>query len=198
MKLVDSIAPFIDIIIQIVIDIKYFMMVFIMAMLALSISFYLLAQNQLDFDIKNDLTREEKEKLYPIPYSSFGSSIWYMWQLCLGGASTATYAVGEGSQEIYLIGFYIMAQFLMIIHLLNMLIAIMGETFVNCKEIGHLVKIQDHLAFVIDNWYLSPISIPDKEKLVFIVTAFLVNEKTDDNEILKDLKHSVGNLRKEF
>ena len=55
MKLVDSIAPFIDIIIQIVIDIKYFMMVFVMAMLALSISFYLLAQNQLDFDIKAEL-----------------------------------------------------------------------------------------------------------------------------------------------
>ena len=55
MKLVDSIAPFIDIIIQIVIDIKYFMMVFVMAMLALSISFYLLAQNQLDFDIKEEL-----------------------------------------------------------------------------------------------------------------------------------------------
>ena len=84
MKLVDSIAPFIDIIIQIVIDIKYFMMVFIMAMLALSISFYLLAQNQLDFDIKDELkmhlnllSREYYEN--EIPYSSFGSSIWYMW-----------------------------------------------------------------------------------------------------------------------
>ena len=86
----------------------------------------------------------------------------------------------------------------MIIHLLNMLIAIMGETFCKCKEIGHLVKIQDHLGFVIDNWYLSPISIPDKEKLVFIVTAFLVNQESDDTETLKDIKHSVGNLRKEF
>jgi hypothetical protein len=53
MKLVDSIAPFIDIIIQIVFDIKYFMMVFIMAMVSLALSFFLLGQNQLDYDLKS-------------------------------------------------------------------------------------------------------------------------------------------------
>ena len=53
MKLVDSIAPFIDSIIQIVFDIKYFMMVFIMAMVSLALSFFLLGQNQLDYDLKD-------------------------------------------------------------------------------------------------------------------------------------------------
>lgn len=90
MKLVDSIAPFIDIIIQIVFDIKYFMMVFIMAMVSLALSFFLLAQNQLDYDLKKEITdikdaaftspaikRAEWEK--KIPYSTFGSSLWYMW-----------------------------------------------------------------------------------------------------------------------
>ena len=43
MKLVDSIAPFIDIIIRIVVDIWAFMIVFFTAMIALSCSFFLLA-----------------------------------------------------------------------------------------------------------------------------------------------------------
>ena len=91
-----------------------------------------------------------------------------------------------------------LAQFLMIIHLLNMLIAIMGETFANCKEVGDLVKVRDHLAFVIDNWYLSPVSIPDKEQLVFIVTAFLVKQETDENELLNNLKEKITNIRQEI
>ena len=103
MKLVDSIAPFIDIIIQIVFDIKYFMMVFIMAMVSLAISFFLLAQNQLDYDLKDqiakaeDPAKERADRERGIPYSTFGSSLWYMWQLCLGGASTSMYGEGEGS-----------------------------------------------------------------------------------------------------
>ena len=76
----------------------------------------------------------------------------------------------------------------MIIHLLNMLIAIMGETFGNCKEVGPLVKIRDHLAFILDNWYLNNLAIPEKKSLVFIVTAFLVKSETDNDEILKRLE----------
>jgi len=99
---------------------------------------------------------------------------------------------------MFLTFFYMLAQFLMIIHLLNMLIAIMGETFANCKEVGDLVKVRDHLAFVIDNWYLSPLSIPDKEQLVFIVTAFLVKQETDENELLNNLKGKITAIRQEI
>lgn len=60
----------------------------------------------------------------------------------------------------------------------------MGETFGNCKEVGHLVKIHDHLSFILDNWYLNQLAIPDKKSLVFIVTAFLVKSETDNDEIL--------------
>lgn len=197
MKLVDSIAPFIDIIIQIVVDIQAFMIVFFTAMIALSCSFFLLAQNQIDFDMKDDeKTREEKEKV--IPYSTISSSLWYMWQLCLGGANTKTYSIGEASQTTYLTGFYILAQFFMIIHLLNLLIAIMGETFANCKEVGHLVKVRDHLSFIIDNWYLNSISIPNRDSIVFIVTAFLVNTgNQNDNELVSELKDQISAHRQE-
>ena len=53
-KLIDSIAPFIDSFIQIVVDIQAFMIVFITTRIALSCSFFLLAQSQIDFDMKDD------------------------------------------------------------------------------------------------------------------------------------------------
>ena len=68
LKLIDSVAPFVDIIIQIMIDIEYFMMVFFIAMAALATSFYLLGRNQLDFDLKDEIrsdsatTRDHYEK----------------------------------------------------------------------------------------------------------------------------------------
>ena len=110
-----------------------------------------------------------------------------MWQLCLGAASTDSYALGNKGHEKILIFLYMLSQFFMIIHLLNMLIAIMGESFGNCKEVGHLVKIHDHLSFVLDNWYLAQLAIPEKKSLVFIVTAFLVKSETDNDEILHEM-----------
>ena len=50
MKLVDNIAPLIDIIIRIFGDIKWFMFVFLCVLCAFGIAFYLLAANQIQFD----------------------------------------------------------------------------------------------------------------------------------------------------
>ena len=60
----------------------------------------------------------------------------------------------------------------MLIHLLNMLIAIMGNTFGNRNEVAEQIKIRDHLAFVIDNWYLKDYAIGDSKQLNYIVAAF--------------------------
>ena len=56
MKLVDEIAPLIDIIIQVFFDIKWFLFVFMAFLLSFSVAFYLLGNNQRQFD---NLTDEE-------------------------------------------------------------------------------------------------------------------------------------------
>jgi hypothetical protein len=63
LKLVDQIAPIIDIIIRIVFDIKWFMFVFVLSIAAFSTSFFLLGRNQVDYDLdaacfdETDLTK---------------------------------------------------------------------------------------------------------------------------------------------
>lgn len=100
LKLVDAVAPFIDIIIQIFIDIKYFLMVFFIAMAALAISFNLLGRNQIDFDLKDEIRSDSPSSRDTyrdeIPYAEMGGALWYMWLLCLGAASTGSYSLGNG------------------------------------------------------------------------------------------------------
>ena len=123
MKLVDQIAPLIDITIKVVLDIKWFLFIFISCLCAFGFSFFLLGANQLEFD---ELDDEEKDSIY---YTSLSSSFIYMWDTCLGEIMTDTFDLGLGSQKPYLFLLNIFAQFILLIHMLNMLIAIMGNTF---------------------------------------------------------------------
>lgn len=74
-------------------------MVFFIALAALAISFRLLGGNQIDFDLKDDIRSDSptsRQYYYDqIPYSSMGGALWYMWQLCLGSASTSSYGIGN-------------------------------------------------------------------------------------------------------
>lgn len=75
---------------------------------------------------------------------------------------------------------------MLLIHLLNMLIAMMGETFGNFNAIKSQIKVRDHLSFVMDNWYLNDLSIgKDIKYMKYIVTAFLVTGDDEGHEMLK-------------
>ena len=50
---------------------------------------------------------------------------------------------------------FCLAAFIILIHLLNMLIAIMGNSFIERSEVAHSIRVKDHLIFVMDNWHLS-------------------------------------------
>ena len=60
----------------------------------------------------------------------------------------------------------------MCIHMLNMLIAIMGEIFSNNNENKESKKKMSQLAFVVENWWIDPIE--DKEKIVYLLAAFKI------------------------
>ena len=79
----------------------------------------------------------------------------------------------------------------MLIHMLNMLIAIMGDTFGQRNEIAEQIKIKDHLAFVIDNWYLKDYALGDPKKIKYIITAFSIENEQEDNELLEGLIEQV-------
>ena len=57
-----------------------------------------------------------------------------------------------------------------------MLIAIMGNTFAERREVGPQVMVKDHLRFVMDNWLLMNIAFMDKARIKYIITAFTAND----------------------
>mgnify|MGYP000117169341 CR=1 FL=1 len=66
--------------------------------------------------------------------------------------------------------------FIMCIHLLNMLIAIMGQSFDRNNQISDSNKKVQQSKFVVNNWWIDPIK--NKEEIVYFVSAFAI--KDDD------------------
>ena len=136
-------------------------------MIALAICFYLVGQNQLSYD---NLSEEEIDGL---TYGSFIEACWYMYtDFILGGLVLDSYEAGDASQAGLLYFLYIVASFMLLINLLNMLIAIMGNTYAVRGEVANEVKIKGHLEFVVDNWNFLEFAIPDTNKVKYIIAAF--------------------------
>ena len=65
---------------------------------------------------------------------------------------------------------------------LNMLVAIMGNTFNTRVKILDESIIQDHLLFVVDNWHLLNIAfLWNTKRVKYIITAFFKEDEDDEN-----------------
>jgi len=64
-----------------------------------------------------------------IPYGDYKLSTWYMYNMIIGNTDVEAFGYGNGTEAVYLYILFIGSSFFILIHLLNMLIAIMGETF---------------------------------------------------------------------
>ena len=89
-----------------------------------------------------------------------------------------------------MIFYFIAATFLFLIHLLNMLIAIMGETFAKNNEIQDQVMIKSHLAFVIDNLWIS--AIKNKEQVKYVIACFSMDEDLDEEDLLINIEKQIS------
>ena len=125
------------------------------------------------------MTEEEKEK---ITYDNIFGAMWFMYEILIGSSSTIPFTMGNASQNYILKGLYIVSTFVLLIHLLNMLIAIMGGTYSDRSEIANQIKVRDHLAFVIDNWNLIDKVFKDKQQIKYIVTAFNASADLEQDE----------------
>lgn len=130
LSLVDQVAPLIDIIVQIFIDMKWFMVVLLIYILMFAQCFQIMSHSQVDFD---NLTADEEKA---IPYMSTGSSFWYAIKMMFGGSSNEYFTYGEAKHQNILEGLFFAGNFIIILHFLNMLIAIMGGTYGNREAFG--------------------------------------------------------------
>lgn len=121
-KLIDGVAPFISTIFMIFNDIAYFMFVYVVSSLGVANLFWLMGRIQ---------TQDENIDPSLIDYNTVHESIWWVWNIGLGLSKTDSFFV-DGSEEttkLTLEVFFYLSSFVIVILLLNMLIAIMGDTF---------------------------------------------------------------------
>lgn len=133
LEMVDKIAPLINILYQVLGEIKYFLLVIVIMFCAFASAFYLLGQNQLQFD---DIDAKEEDGGTIPMYITALQSILFMFYMLLGEVGpSGNMGSGKGSQEVVLWFFFCVATFFFIIVMMNMLVAIMGEVFVKNYEI---------------------------------------------------------------
>lgn len=87
---------------------------------------------------------------------------------------------------------------MILIHLVNMLIAIMGETFTRRNDAATQIKIRDHLRFVLDNWHFVGISIGNLDNFQYIVCAQIAAEGSNEAEIIGTLKEELEEMHKQI
>ena len=73
--------------------------------------------------------------------------------------------------------------------MMNLLIAIMNDTFVNQHEVKDLVQMKVKLKFIIDNWWFDAIG-EKKKKIKYVVAALKKEEPDDETEVIRNLQKS--------
>ena len=108
-------------------------------------------------------------------YFTFVGSLQHVFLSSLGDIDLSDYSGSSMSWVLAIL--FILLSFLMCIHLLNMLIGIMGQSFDKNNQLADSNKKISQLEFVVNNWWINPIK--NKEDIVYFVAAFSVN---DDNQ----------------
>ena len=107
-----------------------------------------------------------------------------MVNLLLGNTDTAPFSSGDASQQLVLKTIFFLSAFIIMIHLLNMLIAIMGNTYSERREQEVSLRQKDHLRFVLDNFHLRENSFEDIKSVRYIIAAFQMDEEITESEEL--------------
>lgn len=181
LRLISEIAPLINDIFAILKDIRYFILVYVLTIIAFILSFYIIGQNQTDL-----LEDGEDGPSYSTMFGSFK----HVYMASLGGGDTSDY-FGHPMQP-FTLALFMMMSFFMSMHLLNMLIGIMGRSFSMNLEIAEPKKKMSQLEFVVDNWHINPIKRP--ENIVFIVAAFTINDTQEVEDKIDQLDEKMLRL----
>jgi len=178
------------------VDIIPFLIIMTTVIFVFAFSFFIIAQNQFGFDLNESQQKKANEESDFLPYHTVSGSIWFMLAIFLGQPeSTDSFNRGESTMSEYLYFIYFVSSCVIVIVMLNMLIAIMGDTFSNRKEFGRQITVKDHLGYVIDNWYLISNSFENKKKIKYLITAFSSDDIVGDKQILNQLHDEICHLK---
>lgn len=133
LSLSDDLGPLMDIVKRIIYDIRWFICILLIYGLCFATCFRLLAYSQIQYD---QISEDDLEDV-GIPYDGWVQSMWFVIDsFILGNTDRGPFTLGLGSQDTWLSFLFILAALIMLIHLLNMLIAIMGNTFAERSSVA--------------------------------------------------------------
>ena len=195
-KLFQPTSFFIKLIVETIVDIRYFVIIFIVALMMFGVPMYILNLNRGADDMVVDET--------------FGG-IWILnafynqYMLSLGEFAIDNFA--EGGQTYLCYFFFLCATFLTQITFLNMLIALMGDTFSKVMESQEMYALQTKLGIMNDYTALILDTEPkqDSEPYMFVITP--KDEGGDDNSgswegnlsvIKKAVDKGLANMQKQL
>ena len=120
---------------------------------------------------------------------SIGGSFRFLYQMCLGEVGNFDfYERGDNPSHIQILWtLFVLCSFIIIVHMMNMLIAVMGQVQGEYLDNEMQVILKNKLNFVITNWkYVDPIG-SDKQHINYLIAAIVNEEDDDDIEVIKDL-----------
>jgi len=136
MRLFQQLAPLVRMIVDVTASIKYFFVVFVVAVFAIANSFLILQMN-----FKND---DETFIKNPV------DAVIYAYLLALGEFDT-----NFGGDDMWLQWvFFLISSFILLIVLLNLIIAIMGSAYAKLEEIQDQALAHEQLSMILDNSFL--------------------------------------------
>ena len=190
LELNNKFSPLILIMFKVFGDIYYFMLVLILVMFSFTTAFWTIGQNQLQFD------QIEADKA-PMYHTKPGAVI-FMYYLVLGEVGTSGgFEEGDKSQLIILWILFVIVTFIAITVMMNMLVAIMGDTFAKSYENKEANILRSKLRFIIDNW-ISPVPVfspKERKSTMYLVAAMLLEDKEEEFEAINQLGEDIKSMK---
>ena len=125
LQLIPQVAPLIDIIFMILRDMKYFLLIYIISQVAFIQSYYIIGRNQMWIDSQQP--PREWNRVSKPAYATLLGCVDHVIQSSLGGFNTSEYYDNPMTKFIYPL--FLLMVFAECILLLNMLIAVMNDSF---------------------------------------------------------------------
>lgn len=177
MRLIKEVAPLIDAMSNILVDIRWFLFLFCVYMVS-----HAEALNSLSFNQYEITYLENPAKALVGPYYSMKNLFWNTYKAHTGGMAT-TFFLDTPEMVGWWFGFYVYVTLFVKMLLFNMLIGLMGASIARSKQDADAKKRLQMCGFLTDNWHMN--AVENKQEVVYIISArqITVEEEVDENLI---------------
>ncbi|TNV87578.1 hypothetical protein FGO68_gene12312 [Halteria grandinella] len=181
-RLIDQTAPLIRMIWQIIYDIRAFIFIFILIILAFANGFWVLSKNQIA--LSKDADPSE------LPYYTYRLSVLYVFLTAVGEYGVDNYSLGV-EEENYLWALFILTVFFLSIVLLNMLIAIMGQSYERVSYFAQAQMMRERILLIMENFFLQKSGAFSKAKYLIAITPTQQENDEHNEAIIEEIRKAV-------